>query len=107
MGDTLEGHTFTKAGSVILRLVGIIFFPDGGVVVCFRGIGSLCAGRRLHGQRPLQHHFDPSAHGQRNFIAAREQHFGQAKPGANQSTRADADADMADRSDENACATLA
>jgi hypothetical protein len=51
----------------------------------------------------LQDHLDPGADGQGNFIAAREQHFGQAKPGANQSTRADANADMADRSDKNAC----
>jgi hypothetical protein len=47
----------------------------------------------------LQNHLHPGADGQGNFIAAREQHFGQAKPGANQSTLADANADMADRSD--------
>ena len=43
------------------------------------------------------------ADGQGNFIAAREQHFGQAEPGTNQSTLADANADMANRSDKNAC----
>src|ERR1700676_2773763 len=66
------------------------------------GVGTLRCRCWLHGQWPLQDHLDPGADGQGNFIAAREPHFGQAKPGANQSTRADANADMADRSDKNA-----
>jgi len=92
-----------KARSVILQLVGILFFPDGALVLCVSGIVRLRNRCRLNGQWPLQHHLDPGAGGQRNFIAARESHFGQAKPGANQSTLADANADMVDRSDKNSC----
>src|ERR1700675_523418 len=73
------------------------------VVWSVAGIGTFRGRCWLHGQRPLEDHFDPGAHGQGNFIAAREQHFGYSKPGANESTLADANADMADRSDENAC----